>query len=835
MKQALFLLLALLMLAVCCAGLAEDAPDSGMIAGRTWVSVTDARLTLNPDGTGRLVNGELNLEGTWTLDAGKAIFSYELYGKRTLTLYLSRDDEGTEILVNDEGATFYPEEKMAQLKAGAEAQSNAYTVAWGENINVGFTELSLTDFRVMREIRGESGVGFFEPENPDSKYLTAAGTISNKSGAALSRNAIAVSMRVDDRNNYNGKIYMEYNGSLVSDLPAAGSGRLFIYAMVPNEIADNFSKVRIEFGFNNNFSAVPAAPGDGSFCFGLDVDQAMAEQSREIQAREMVYFEESPSLPVPVSYIDVDQSGSSSSKTNGKVTKIEYRYRLHYDSDNGSALFPEYISGLQQDGYKVETSGGNYVISYGGKKLATISFDSKQLKVNIVPGNENLTERPEKKDSTKKETKTEKTGLQDIPEFQEVQLPTVRLGGTISTSYLTMNLKKAGHTKELLSYTTAKKPKHWRYYEPNSAGNELFYVLGTFVNKTGGEVNISNLYTEIDFDGKNVYNGSVTSLYGDGRGFTTSVVSGDTGEVYIYAEVPRNILNTYQKCKVKIGMSSDFPLRTLSNGKLLFDRCEDVYVLDLSDMPGGVNIPDGNPVKITGVKTGKKASIDFTNQSGEVLGYVAFNIRCYDKDGNQLFTDQGGTFDIEQYILNDVMTLECENQIPSGKKFTLDCSGNELLTQAHHAEAALLYFTLAESDQTFQVPENALNWFDSAKKRYTGNTDDFRCIYEDTRMIERTQEVMLGIYCATITPDYARHYGLTDAGILVYDVNPDSICGRAGFRIGDMITECNGISPMDDPYTLYRGKEQLLDGKKLEIVIKRDGKQLVITITPDMI
>ena len=40
---------------------------------------------------------------------------------------------------------------------------------------------------------------------------------------------------------------------------------------------------------------------------------------------------------------------------------------------------------------------------------------------------------------------------------------------------------------------------------------------------------------------------------------------------------------------------------------------------------------------------------------------------------------------------------------------------------------------------------------------------------------------------------------------------------------------------MDDPYTLYRGKEQLLDGKKLEIVIKRDGKQLVITITPDMI
>ena len=572
MKRCLSVLLSFILLLPLLPASAEEPAWADILTGRRWISDGGNSLTLNADGTGVFDNG-MPIDGAWSLLGTSVTFSYQLYGARSFTLVINELD-GDYLLISPEGTAFYSEELWARKQADQAANSRAYPLAWDEEVRVGFASMKLSGFQACRELRSPSGVGLLEKDTPGSKYLTATGTISNQGGASVNRYAISVQVVVDGQYTYDGLAMFENNGSLDMKLPAAASGKLYLYAQVPDEIALSFREAKVLFGFNDQFKTNPRNPEEADFFFALTADEALSARAKQEPPKEKTYFEESPSLPVPTSYADVKQSGRSSSKSNGKVTKIEYRYRLMYDSDQGEQVFAKYIEGLRADGYKIETSGGSYVISNGNKKIATVSFDSAQLTVNVTPGNEKLTAKPAAAGPAI-------TFGSSSAAPREVQIPTVGIGDTIKTPYLQMSLAKYGKTSQLLSYVSGRKPRNWRYYEPNSSASQLFYVQGTFTNLTNREVNINNICAELTFDGNETYRCTLTSVYGDGRGFTTTVISKDKVNFYIYAEVPKSILNQYKTCEIKLGFTQDFSIKHVSNGSLLFEYCDDVYILKI--------------------------------------------------------------------------------------------------------------------------------------------------------------------------------------------------------------------------------------------------------------
>ena len=446
-----------------------------------------------------------------------------------------------------------------------------YLLGWDEEVSLDNVSFTMTDFRVLREIRGNAAIGIFYAEKTGIKYLAAIGTIRNDTGAPLSGNSFITSFLLDGKNTYRGRTAIMYNESVVDELPAAANGKLYIYAEVPEEIARDFTTAEIEFGMNEKFNGIPANMEQSDYLYLLSAGDDRAILAKEEPPREKTYYSESPSLPVPTSYADLNENGHSTSSKNKKLTKIEYRYKAHYKSDTIDDLTDIVISGLQEDGYTIAKSGNSYIVKNGNKELAKISNDSNSILISITPGNEGLKTLP---------VKTSSSSI--ITTIEEVKTPTVRIGGTMKTSYAELTFSKSGQTSQLLSYTTKSAPRSWRYYEPNSTSNLLFYVQGQFKNKASREINISNIYAELTFDGKEKYNCSVTSLYDDGRGFTTSVIAQDQVTYYIYTEVPKSVLNSYKKCELKVGLTKDFDYRSLTNGVYNFDRCDDIIIVDLS-------------------------------------------------------------------------------------------------------------------------------------------------------------------------------------------------------------------------------------------------------------
>jgi serine protease Do len=92
----------------------------------------------------------------------------------------------------------------------------------------------------------------------------------------------------------------------------------------------------------------------------------------------------------------------------------------------------------------------------------------------------------------------------------------------------------------------------------------------------------------------------------------------------------------------------------------------------------------------------------------------------------------------------------------------------------------------------------------------------------------------LGVVVQSITPDLAKSFGLKEeAGALVSDVVKGSPADKAGFKNGDIITEFDGnkIREMNELPRLVAATPV---GKKVTVVIVRNGKKLEKTVTIEM-
>jgi Do/DeqQ family serine protease len=90
---------------------------------------------------------------------------------------------------------------------------------------------------------------------------------------------------------------------------------------------------------------------------------------------------------------------------------------------------------------------------------------------------------------------------------------------------------------------------------------------------------------------------------------------------------------------------------------------------------------------------------------------------------------------------------------------------------------------------------------------------------------------LLGVAIASITPDVAATYGLSDtSGALVTDVTPNSAAEAAGLQINDVIVSIND-RPVRDSGSLRNAIGLLRPGDRVEVGFIRDGRRQRVTAT----
>jgi len=89
----------------------------------------------------------------------------------------------------------------------------------------------------------------------------------------------------------------------------------------------------------------------------------------------------------------------------------------------------------------------------------------------------------------------------------------------------------------------------------------------------------------------------------------------------------------------------------------------------------------------------------------------------------------------------------------------------------------------------------------------------------------------LGVYIQRLTPDVAEKLGVPGKrGALVSDVTKDGPAEKAGIKSGDVILAFNG-KEIKDEHELPAAVASTQPGKKVDVKVVRDGKEVVIPVT----
>src|SRR5271163_443484 len=90
---------------------------------------------------------------------------------------------------------------------------------------------------------------------------------------------------------------------------------------------------------------------------------------------------------------------------------------------------------------------------------------------------------------------------------------------------------------------------------------------------------------------------------------------------------------------------------------------------------------------------------------------------------------------------------------------------------------------------------------------------------------------LIGIGISDVTPDNAKFFQMSNAnGAVVTEVEPNSAGGKAGLRIGDVITKLNGQS-VTDAGQLQMEVGQKRPGDTIQLEVMREGKTMNVAVT----
>jgi serine protease Do len=105
-----------------------------------------------------------------------------------------------------------------------------------------------------------------------------------------------------------------------------------------------------------------------------------------------------------------------------------------------------------------------------------------------------------------------------------------------------------------------------------------------------------------------------------------------------------------------------------------------------------------------------------------------------------------------------------------------------------------------------------------------------RNIYDQLRIEGHVHRGQIGVYLKTITPDLAEGLKLPRThGVLLEDVTPDSSAGRAGLKVGEVVTSIGG-KPVGDVKEFATALFSYKIGETAPIGVIRNGKEQVVDV-----
>ncbi len=553
-KTVLIVLLACLFCVFAGFALAEDA--TSVLTAEPWTGSSGTTLVLNADGTA-VLKSNMDIEGTWTYEEPVMTFTYELYGTRTFVLTLEQV-EGIWQLTNEEGALFMYESVFSEVQNQAGQEAQGYQLALGEPVTLPFVTFTLEKTELADLVGGDKG---YFPAPEGYRLFVLKGTIENTYSGELPLSNINVLYTFNGEYNYTGRVEVYNTAGISLKLDPKTKAEIFIFASIPDEMANSIETADVLFSFNDNFVQKPRTVADGSYIFRVTIGAEEAAQAKEGPAFEKIPFEECPVLFTPEGFPSIYQSGHSSSKSNGKLTRISYSYASRKNGADPKELYDNYLAKLQEEGFTLKEESKGTVVSWGGKKVATVTLTDRGVSIDIVPGNENL-----------------KGGEGGTPAAAETEEKTYRLNEKIVTNTSEITLEKASVEKAVYSNKTGKGSYH--YYESDT-GDPYYVASGTFKNTGKKPVDIKNIYAVVIINGEDEYRADVIGVAKNSSDFISDVSPKKSIECVVYSEIPRDVLNSAKSIQVKLGFTDDFAIKFTSSGSLpLFEHCDQTFLIN---------------------------------------------------------------------------------------------------------------------------------------------------------------------------------------------------------------------------------------------------------------
>lgn len=549
LQQFLSFLMILLLLPVY--ALAQSATDQ--LTSSKW-TCEDASIEFNADGSGVFVNHSgKSFDMAWTAQDNQVRFEYQFYGKRSETLTLAQAG-GNWTLNDDDGNVF------SQNGSAPVVQSNAYTAAFGEELDLGFAKVTFHRVQLMKQLHGSGQNSTYTTAANNSHYFALVGTITNTSSRTLNVSQVFGEIKLNQYI-YGVTAEADHNGQLEDSISPMSTGAFYIYSTIPDTLTKIASTGEVKLAFNFDFAGTPSSFDQADFLFQYSLSSQDIANAWLPPARDMAYFKECPALPMPSSFADVSEVSNFIMSDHVRYT---YKKLLIYDDEEN--LLQLYKDGLRSNGYAIKGSDTEFQVYSGTKKIADVSSGSfGWIQIEIPNGLSGYSSRP--KQGTTATVPVETT-------------PRVSIGGTIRLPNAKLTLEKYGTASKLYSCIT---PGNGRYYmyEPD-AGTQFFYLHGSFNNTGGIPLDIRHVYAELIFDDTYHYDADCCGVKENASNFINTVTAQTSCKFYIFASVPPSVLNSYKTCVIKLGFTDEFAITVSSNGLPAFNHCDDVYEIKVN-------------------------------------------------------------------------------------------------------------------------------------------------------------------------------------------------------------------------------------------------------------
>ena len=403
------------------------------------------------------------------------------------------------------------------------------------------------------------------------QFFTLIGSFNNIGGKELRINNIKTEMILDDKYSYSGSGLIGISDCLTYSIPPVASGLMYLYAEIPDAVAKSFTTADITIGFEDELNTVFHIE-KAKHIYKMHLGTEYISSAKHGLPRTNLFYSECPALPLPSNYTSIIKEARFSSKN-----ETEYWHKCLYEKDDLHALIDIYKAGLKADGYNIK---GN-TISLGKKKLATIEFAKKfdTVFISVLDGNESLSPPAAAIHINDTSAPSDASAINNpIPSQDSDSIADQKLvlGESVRIDDAEIKFIEKKTTTGSLRYSQG--VVHLSV-EPRNNGI-LLYIRGSYKNLNTEPFDLENAEGMFVFNDSYQYKATVVGVRATGNWANKTIVSPmDTQDFYMYAEIPKNMMDSYTSCTAFIGFGDDV---TADDPLPDFSDCTYVFEIDLS-------------------------------------------------------------------------------------------------------------------------------------------------------------------------------------------------------------------------------------------------------------